>query len=306
MSLIEWELFEVRSLSTYNQNLSRHKKNFYRDEIIYFATKHGKTDIIKQLLNVYSFECQEVIVDTDQLGTFSGEVERQGDIKETLRLKIALGMKNVPNGRLFLASEGSFGPHPAYMGLVTANIECLLFYDRQLDIEILGEHLCLSPVTGKKAIGPHEDFQAIFREFKFPSHGVIVHPEDSFQPIFKGLHDEKLLMEAMNEAFTVSRTGKVFIATDLRANHNPTRRESIYKAAEDLLVKLATRCPSCDLPGFAVARGVPGLPCEECGSASEAALAVESTCVKCDYTERKPRPDGKESIQAFECQYCNP
>jgi hypothetical protein len=293
-------------LDTDNKNLSGYKSNFYNHESIYFATKHGKADIIKQLLNTHSLACHEVIVDTDQLGTFSGEVERQGDVKETLRLKIALGMKNVPNGRLFLASEGSFGPHPAYMGLVTANIECLLFYDRQLDIEILGEHLCMSPVTGKKAIGPHDDFQTILSEFKFPSHGVIVHPEDSYQPIFKGLHDEKLVVEAMLEAFTVSRTGKAFIATDLRANHNPTRRESIYKAAEDLLVKLASRCPSCNLPGFAVSRGVPGLPCEECGIASEAAEAVESTCVKCDYTERKPRPDGKKFIQAFECHYCNP
>lgn len=294
------------SLDKDNKNLSRHDINFYRDESIYFATKHGKADIIRQLLNKHAIRCQEVKVDTDQLGTFSGEVERPGGVRETLRLKIALGMKEMPNGRLFLASEGSFGPHPAYMGLVTANVECLLFYDRQLDIEILGEYVCMSPVTGKKTVGPHDDFRAILSDFRFPSHGVIVHPEDSFQPIFKGLHEENQVVQAMHESFAYSHTGKVFIATDLRANHNPTRREAIYKAAEDLMNRLASRCPSCDVPGFAVARGVPGLPCVECGNASEAAVAVESTCVKCEYIERGPRPDGKKFIQPFECQCCNP
>ncbi|HEY1079210.1 MAG TPA: DUF6671 family protein, partial [Bdellovibrio sp.] len=64
-------------------------------------------------------------VDTDLLGTFSGEVERRGAVREVLRAKIELAIKDRPKNRLFLASEGSFGPHP-HLGFVPSDMEALM------------------------------------------------------------------------------------------------------------------------------------------------------------------------------------
>ncbi len=49
---------------------------------------------------------------TDQLGTFSGEVERLDDAINTCRRKALMGLEQ-SGLRLGLASEASFGPHPA-------------------------------------------------------------------------------------------------------------------------------------------------------------------------------------------------
>jgi len=51
-------------------------------------------------------------MDTDQFETFSGEIERQSDLKKVLVEKAREGMRQT--GLQFgLASEGSFGPHPS-------------------------------------------------------------------------------------------------------------------------------------------------------------------------------------------------
>jgi hypothetical protein len=51
-------------------------------------------------------------LDTDQLGTFSGEVPREGSMLDVAMRKARLGMSatGLPLG---IASEGTFGPHPA-------------------------------------------------------------------------------------------------------------------------------------------------------------------------------------------------
>ena len=50
-------------------------------------------------------------IDTDALGTFTGEIARQGSIGETARAKAVLGL-SIAGGDLALASEGAYGPHP--------------------------------------------------------------------------------------------------------------------------------------------------------------------------------------------------
>jgi len=51
-------------------------------------------------------------LDTDQLGTFSGEIPRRGALLEVALRKARLGMR-APGLPLGLAGEGTFGPHPA-------------------------------------------------------------------------------------------------------------------------------------------------------------------------------------------------
>ncbi len=76
------------------------------------ATKHRKE---LALAPAFREHLQATLVvpnlDTDALGTFSGEVPREGTALETAPRKCRLGMQaaDLPRG---LASEGSLGPHP--------------------------------------------------------------------------------------------------------------------------------------------------------------------------------------------------
>ena len=64
------------------------KKLFYENLKINFATKHDKEKTLSPLFAPYGLDCQMVEVDTDKFGTFSGEIERSGSVRETLRQKI--------------------------------------------------------------------------------------------------------------------------------------------------------------------------------------------------------------------------
>ena len=281
------------------------KKIFYENLKIHFATKHEKEQILSPLFAPYGLDCQMVEVDTDKFGTFSGEVERAGSVRETLRKKIESARSILNNERLFLASEGSFGPHPV-VGFLQTDLESLLLFDQELGIEIYAEYLCTSPVHAEKSLGPSDDFRAFLQEIKFPDHRVIVHPENGLSPIFKGLDTEGAVGRAMFDSFLASSNGRVTLATDLRANQNLTRRNAILKAGESLIEKLRSLCPDCGLPGFSIVRGLPGLPCSGCGEPSAIAARVQLECVKCDYTDDRPRPDGKSYVDPEECEHCNP
>ena len=282
-----------------------HIEHPFKGETVLFATKHGKEHIIAPLLHAIGIECMKAEIDTDQFGTFSGEVERTGSVRETLRKKIQTAAQTYPNTRLILASEGSFGPHPI-LGFIPTDLESLLLWDRKNNLEIYAEHLHTNPVHAEQALGPSEDFREALKHLGFPDHGVIVHPENSLTPIFKGLHNEYDVAQAMLECFASSTKAKVILTSDLRANHNPTRRLAILQAGQVLLEKLNTFCPACSYPGFAIKRGVPGLLCLACGEPSQAPKAVLLACVACDYTEEKERPDGQQGLNPDECEFCNP
>ena len=129
-------------------------------------------------------------------------------------------------------------------------------------------------------------------------------------PIFKGLHSQREVEQAMLDCFMVSSSGRVTLMTDLRANHNPTRRTAIFTAGEKLVEKLKSICPNCDVPGFAVAGAVPGLKCEACGLPSEFPNEEIWSCPNsfeiCQYEEIRPRADGTKRLSADECSFCNP
>lgn len=277
----------------------------FKGETVVFATKHGKEEILAPLLADIGMTCIQAEVDTDRFGTFTGEVERTGSVRETLRKKINAAAKIYLNGRFVLASEGSFDPHPI-LGLVQTDLEFLLLWDRELDLEIYAEFLCPNPIHDERVLGPKDDFRSALKSLGFPEHGVIVHPENRLTSVFKALHRERDVAQAMLDSFMASTTAKVVVADDLRACHNPNRRKAILDAGRLLLDKLKSFCPTCSHPGFATVRGIPGLPCSTCGEPSSVAKAVVCECVKCAFSEERSRPDGKLSIDLSECEFCNP
>jgi len=279
--------------------------SYYSGETVFFATKHGKEELIAPLFRKLAMSCVQVDIDTDQFGTFAGEVERKDSALETLRKKIKAAAAITPHGRLFLASEGSFGPDP-FLPFFQADLESLLLWDRELKGEIYAEHLCRSPRHAEMIISADDDTEEFLARVDLPNHAVIVRPEGLFSPIFKGLHHRDEITRAVRACAPHSTTGKVMIATDLRANHNKTRRDAILKAADALNTQLCSQCPACTVPGFGISRGIPGLPCESCGEPSTASIAVLWECRPCNYTEERPRPDGRMTIGVEECPLCNP
>lgn len=281
----------------------------YVGQTVSFCTIHGKEGIVGPLFAELGMRCEALRVDTDGFGTFSGEVERVGSVRETLRRKVEAGAAACPGGlasrRLFLASEGSFGPDP-FFGFLRTDLESLLLWDRELNIEIYAEYLCRSPVHDEMTVGADSDIGPFLEKISFPDHAVIVRPAESYQLVRKGLVTRGEVDEAIVECLAVSARGEALVATDLRAHCNKTRRVAILKAAELVIQKIESLCPACALPGFWVSRGIPGLPCEGCGEPSAIARALLYSCVKCYYTEERARPDGRTAIGEGECGYCNP
>jgi len=78
-------------------------------------TKHDKARLVAQHFNdILAMQVQEVVVDTDIYGTFSGEIERVGTPLETAVKKARLGIETTSNP-FAIASEGSVVPHLSAM-----------------------------------------------------------------------------------------------------------------------------------------------------------------------------------------------
>lgn len=277
----------------------------FTGETVYFATKHGKEVVVAPLLAEIDLRCTRVAVDTDQFGTFSGEVERAGGVNETLRRKIAAAAKVKPEARFLLASEGSFGPHP-FIGLVQSDHEAMLFVDRKLATELYVEEISTETNNAQIDFRPGDDLQVFLKEIGFPKHGVIVKPTGPNEHAIKGLVTLHAVEQAINDAFRRSLEPKVTLSADMRANFNPTRMKIIGMAGKKLLEALRSLCPGCQTPGFKISKSLPGLACEACGAPSRFSKEVILTCVKCEYVEQGQRPDGIKKLSASECEFCNP
>ncbi len=285
--------------------LDKGNKHPFSGQTVLFATKHEKEKLLSGLFEQIGMKVVSAPVDTDSLGTFSGEIQRKNSVRDTLRAKINLARRSRPGERFFLASEGSFGPHPQ-IHFIQSDLEALLFYDAERGAEIYEEYISTDVVHDKIEMGPRDDFRVFLKQNQFPSHGVLIRPAESHSPIFKGLHAQDQVEQAILDAFMTAENGRVVIATDLRAQHNPTRQRAIISAGEKLVSALKCLCPSCDYPGFKIVDGVPGLPCQACGEPSRIHMQVIYQCAACQHKEIKPRPDGISSVDEEECEYCNP
>lgn len=93
---------------------------------------------------------------------------------KTCRRKAEAGMDHTGLD-LGLASEGSFGPHPAFPWLA-AGSEWLTFIDRRAGL-LIEEHLS-DPRTNfdQRLVGPADDIEDWLMRVGFPSHALIARP----------------------------------------------------------------------------------------------------------------------------------
>jgi hypothetical protein len=240
--------------------------------------------------------------DTDRLGTFTREVARAGTQLEAARRKaqIAIELSGLPRG---LGSEGSFAAGP--FGVGSWNLELVVLVDRERGLEVVGS-------ASRPGHDPHgtfaewEDLAAFAVEADFPSHGLVLRPGDEEgSPAVKDAGD----LDALREAFVTTRNrstrGEVFVESDRRAHRNPTRQRTIAAACDDLLARLASRCPACDAPGFGLSRRLEGLRCRVCDAPTNDWRAEQWRCVRCPHFEDRPRAD-LAYADPLHCPFCNP
>jgi hypothetical protein len=277
----------------------------FQNRKLLIATKHHKEKVIAPILEkelgVACFINESF--DTDALGTFTGEIERELDPIATAREKCLRAMQ-LSNCDLGVASEGSFGPHPS-MFFVNADDEFLIFIDRKNNIEIMVRELS----TSTNFNGMEIQSQAALLDFAgqtgFPDHGLILRKSKNENiDIHKGINDLPTLVKIFEQL--CSKYGAVYAETDMRAMHNPTRMKVIEKAANKLVQKIKAACPRCQMPGFGITDAKRGLVCSLCGSPTNSVLSYIYGCQHCDFSKEEMYPNQKTTEDPMYCDYCNP
>jgi hypothetical protein len=277
----------------------------FQQRKLVIATKHGKESVIAPLVeDALGVQCMVLeSFDSDQFGTFSGEVKRNQDALEAARMKCHAAM-DASGCDLAIASEGSFGPHPIYF-FAQADDEIVVFMDRKNGIEIWARELSTETNFNGKAISNWDELLNFAETVSFPSHALIVRESaDGVNNINKGIADKESLEGAFN--LLMERCGAAYVETDMRAMHNPMRMKVIEQATKKLVSKILSVCPSCSWPGFDVTNHKSGLPCSDCGMPTQSILSHIYCCVACGFSREHFYPRGKETEEARYCDYCNP
>lgn len=271
------------------------------------ATRHGKERAIgpafRETLGI-EIDVPDHL-DTDQFGTFSGEVERPGTMDEVLVAKARYGLTRSGLG-LAIASEGSFGPHPQ-MPFVPVGLEKLVLIDAGTGFIAIEHSLDMSPCYASWETRSLGDIADRVQAVGFPAQALIVRPNaGSPGQVRKGLRDVGTLEEAVAGAARISGDGLACVQTDMRAHFNPRRMHAIGLLAQKFADRLSRACPSCKAPGWGVKRTERGLPCSGCGAPTDWVLNDILGCFVCDDELPAPRSDGLCEADPAHCPYCNP
>ena len=183
---------------------------FFEGRHLLIASIHQKEQVLQPPLEASLKVTVSVAngLNTDLLGTFSGEVARIADPLTTARKKCELAME-LPGCDLVLASEGSFGAHPSSFFL-PANEEWLLLLDRKNGLEIHARHLSLETNFSGQEFRNLEDLDAFASKAGFPSHGLMLRrSKDNPEGILKGIKDPNQLRNAAKELLEKQVSGFV-------------------------------------------------------------------------------------------------
>jgi len=267
-----------------------------------FATKHGKErQFGPRLSRVLGVRVAVAELDTDQLGTFTGEIPRILDQHETARKKARWALDHT-GARYGLSSEGSFGPHPQ-IPFIATGLELAVFIDDKEDLEI-NEFLRTTETNFAQLTTTEVSIPVSFLDrVQFPSHALIVSPSPNIGPFIKGIQDNEELRDAI--ASTIATAGTATLQTDMRAHLNPTRQLCLEKLAERLAIRLSARCQRCQARGWGIVEVTVGLPCEWCGSATNMIASEHFACSRGECKHRAEiAVDGLAS--PGDCPRCNP
>ncbi len=277
----------------------------YRGTVIVFGTMHGKE---RQAAPVFAELLGARVVapsglDTDQFGTFSGDIARTLSPIDTARAKARLAM-TATDSRYGLASEASYGSLPG-VGW-PGHEEILLFLDDTRGIEILEGNRTLATPGSRQRVRCSSELRDLPPALGWPAQALLVRPAAGGHghDIVKGITRADQLADAARTAAARSDDGHALVEPDLRAHCNPTRRAVLTRLARTLATRLATGCPACGSPGYGRTDVDTGLPCAACGTPTELAVADVHTCPACPHQHRKPYPACTADPRW--CPDCNP
>lgn len=275
----------------------------YRNEPVLLASKHEKERVIRPIFDekigcrLYTSD-----FDTDQFGTFTGEIPRAHSAYETCILKARTAA--IAADCLFsIASEGSFGPHPS-LPFFASDHEMMVFVDLKNNWVIAEQLITQKTNYQMLTLQAGTDIEAFLRSVHFPSHALTLQTKHSKEIIGKGIQDLKRLDSLIKTGF--SKADELLLATDMRAMMNPTRMEAISVLAEKLALRILSCCPACKAPGFGFVSTTEYLSCSLCDAPTSRHRFELWGCVSCENKEKKPRPDHLEQASPSHCNYCNP
>ncbi|MHB1487095.1 MAG: DUF6671 family protein [Acidimicrobiales bacterium] len=283
-----------------------HPGHPYAGRIAVLSTKHAKLALVgPPLERAVGLRVDAVAVDTDTLGTFTGDIPRLGPPLDTAIAKARLGM-SATGQALGIASEGSIGPDPA-MPFVIADRELVVLVDDEAGIVVWETHSSWDIVTATATVRPGENLEAFLTQAGFPAHQLIVRPNSGgVHPIRKGIASIEGLTAAITECASAATDGHACVETDLRAHACPSRRTIIAVAAERLAGRLAARCPACGAPGWGRVDVLLGVPCAQCGTEIARPRAEIDGCAACEHRAARPVMGSATRVDAGECPICNP
>jgi hypothetical protein len=277
----------------------------YRGELIAMGTMHGKE---RQLGPAFATVLGARVfapanLDTDVFGTFSGEIARTLRPEAAARAKARLAMVAAATV-CGLATEGSYAPLPE-VGL-PGHEELVVFIDDARGIEIIERHRTVDNLPAPQWVRSYGETRPWLDSLGFPAQALIVRPADvrSQAHIRKGVADVTTLKKAIGGAVFESPDGFAIIEPDLRAHTNPSRQRVLTRLAERLARRLATRCPSCQTPGYGRISVRIGLPCAGCRWPTDHITADVHGCGRCRRQETRPRL--RTVANPKWCDRCNP
>ncbi|MFK8045890.1 MAG: DUF6671 family protein [Crocinitomicaceae bacterium] len=280
-------------------------KSFFKGRDLAIATMHGKESVIAPLCeNALGVTCLvPENFDTDQLGTFSNEVERTENPIDCARNKCERAME-LSGCDIAIASEGSFGNHPNFI-FSAADDEIVMLVDQKHNFEIIGRKLSIETNFGGAQAQHISEAISLAKLYKIGTHAMIVRDcKNGVDPIYKGLND--LSDFEVAAAAVLADHNSVWVETDMRAMYNPTRMSVIKEATQNLLEKVKSTCPECHAPGFSIKKAIPGLPCKICNLPTKSALKHQYECQKCNFQQYQQFPNTITTESPQFCDFCNP
>lgn len=276
----------------------------YAGAVIAMGTMHGKE---QQVAPAFAAELGAQLIapagiDTDQFGTFTGDVTRTlAPLAAAIaKARLAMRVAGVPYG---VASEASYD---SWFGTLAMHEEILVFVDEKRAIQVVEGVNTPGAPGPPRLVDSADDALAAARNFGFPRQGAAVKANvDQRVRVFgKGIIDEGTLVQVVNAAMTAADDHAARVEPDLRAHHNPTRREVLTTLASRLARRLATPCPNCGCPGYGKVGVRDGLPCQACGGPTSLIAADIHGCPACELRDTAAR-NGAVAEPRY-CPQCNP
>ncbi len=269
------------------------------------ATIHSKELAIappfRRLLDATVVVAPEV--DTDTLGTFSGEIQRNDELTHTAVIKAEMAFTTL-DVDCAIASEGSYGPIDR-VPLNAGGVEIMAFVDRKRGVkmvETMMTHRTNWRMWRFRAADPL--VPAAARALRFPDYGVFVMKNSDYSHPVKGLQTIDEIVAAVDREARCSDDGLALMIADMRAHRNPTRMKVLRALAWKLARRLAEVCPKCGAPGFGHIDSRRGLPCADCGEPTHYIHFEIDGCRACGHAVARPRKDGLRAAPKLACRPC--